>query len=757
MKTLIHWAGDAHADAISLTAYAFDANGDLTDAQHVKNSQVTLDVAERGARVFIAPEGRVGQRKLTIGELEKLRAYEPALRVMPGRERLEIAPIPSELIHLWPLPFCRIRGRVVKQIGFFGFHLTLPVCRARVHVCEVDPLIFILNRLPDGLIHRLRDDLLEQLSKIRFPIPLPDPPPGPLAIAGSLDWQVAAGPVDPVPWRGSGRAIDAALSARVQPGAAVALNPQPLPPKALALRSNNGSARAISLPAADLARLSSRSALTVRDALVDNLVLIYPILCTLPWFWPWLRCDEVRVVETDDQGRFDTFMFYPPKGDVPDLYFWVEYFINGTWQTVYRPSIHCYTHWNYVCGSEVTITLTDPRVPGCFPRPPIASSLLVYGIGNIPVEGIDNAGFAEGGNGGDYAPVTQRPFANVLDLQADFPIKSVLAAKSITHFLWSYRRQGGSEGDWVALTTPFSRGYRVDFADDTHLSKLYPINTDPSGRFPIPSEEPWIDLDGGIGGDWEHGHLLTAQVDTNAFPKRTTVGDDGASSTDNDASGEFEFKLELFKSDGTRVDFTADALGIQVQDIDHPLMDGTIPWKLVDPENRYLAGGLHLMGFRMPTVIDNNRCDAQIFEAKVGTTFAGACGFIHYAPGDSVELAYRVQHLTQRATFAFDIFRGSVGVIEYCRNHSGDAIAVANKAAVEPAATSNYVRSAYRFVRLAAVTEMLNACPQGAFGEQLYVAAIATDGYTRAYWLDKAASPMAFALAPEPVLGPVPL
>lgn len=752
MKTLIHWAGDARAEKLALTAFAFDADGALTDAVAVRDDQVVLEVAQRGARVFIAPDAHVAQRKPTIDELQKLRAYEPALRIVPGRERIEIAPIPPDLLVLWPLPFCRIRGRVVRPLQFFGFHLTLPVCRARVHICEVDPLILVLTTLPDPLIHRLRDDLLAELTKIRYPIPKPAPAPGPLTWLPMSGIDAAAGPVDPVPWRSAARGRMATAASMLAVGDAVALNPQPLPPKERVLAF--AQPMAVDLPSADLVRLSSLSTLTVREALLDNVVLLYPILCALPWFWPLLICDEVRVVETDDQGRFDTWMRYPPKGDVPDLYFWVEYFIGGAWQTVYRPSIHCHTYWNYVCGTEVTIPITDPRVPGCFPRPPTASSLLVYGIGNIPVEGIDIAGYAEGGNGGDYAIVTQRPFANVLDLMADFPIKSLLTAKSITHFLWSYRRQGGGEAEWTPLTEPFSRRYRVDFADDTHLSKLYPIQIDASGRFPIPSEEPWIDLETGsvVGGDWEVGQFLTAQVDTTGFPKRTTVDAEGLSFANNDASGEFEFKLELFKSDGTRVDFTNDGIGIQVQDIDHPLTGGTIPWKPVDPENRYLAGGTHLAGFRMPTVVDNNACEAQIFEARVGASLAGRCGFIHYAPGDSVELAYRVRHIRQRATFAFDINRGSVGVIEYCRNQAGDPIAVAYKAALEPAATSSYLRSAYRFARLATVLEMLSDCPQGAFNEALYVAATATDGYRRAYWLDAAATPMAFALAPEPAV-----
>jgi hypothetical protein len=41
-------------------------------------------------------------------------------------------------------------------------------------------------------------------------------------------------------------------------------------------------------------------------------------------------------------------------------------------------------------------------------------------------------------------------------------------------------------------------------------------------------------------------------------------------------------------------------------------------------------------------------------------------------------------------------------------------------------------------------------CNQAAFAETMYVASNATNGYTRAYWLDDSTTPKAFALAPLP-------
>jgi hypothetical protein len=757
MKVSVRLPGSQNAPA--LAAFTFDKSGKHIGTFEFQKERADIDTKKaRVARVLIGPAELGKERELSIATLERARAYEPAQQWQAKLDAVELLPLPEHYLQIWKY-FCRVRGRVVRPVNFFGFHLTLPVCRARVHVCEVDPIQLIIPRLPEREIFRLRDDLLDKLRTPpipfpepepgSFPGPWPGPRPSPFAVPLAAGMQELALNPQPLPPQELPRMAQRAIN--LSPAAKAAFDPQPEPPGDWLLPK-------LDLKPQHMLALRSDSAALIRSALLDNLVLVRPLICYLKWLWPLLRCDEVRVVDTDNQGRFDFLMFYPPKGDAPDLYFWVEYFIDGAWQTVYRPSIHCHTYWNYVCGTEVTITVTHPRVPGCWPTPGITSSLLVYGVGNIPVEGITNNGFAEGGNGDDYVAVTQRPFAGSLHLQADFPDKAVLSAKSITHFLWS-RRRVGTAGDsgWEPVTEPFSRGYRVDYADDTHYSKQYPMNPESSpspnaGRFRIPHEEPWIDVDGGIDGDWESYPFLTAVVDSPALPKRSRTDEQTLASVD-DFSGEWEFKLELFKADGSRANLTAEGIGVQVQDIDNPLPGGTIPWKHIDANNRYTAGGVQLQGFVMQLAVDNNESSAQIFEARVGATSAGPCGFIEYGPGANVELAYHVRHLTHRATFAFDIFRGSAGTVEYCRERSGVASAVTYKKPGEPAASSNYTRTAYRYARLATVAEMLSpGCRQGAFGELLYVKAIATDGYQRAYWLDASAQPMAFALAPLPAL-----
>src|SRR5207248_7791353 len=96
-----------------------------------------------------------------------------------------LSEIPERIWRSWLWCRCLIRGQVVRTVPFGGSLQDLPVCGARVHLCEVDPVLLILKTLPDRLILRLRSDLLTEL---RNPIPLPDPP----------DW-IAAAAVDPSP------------------------------------------------------------------------------------------------------------------------------------------------------------------------------------------------------------------------------------------------------------------------------------------------------------------------------------------------------------------------------------------------------------------------------------------------------------------------------------------------------------------------------------------------------------------------------
>ena len=78
--------------------------------------------------------------------------------------------------------------RAAEQAGELqpgGVIVEAPVCNARVHICEVDRLYWVIARLPSHDIFRLRDDLLDIVRRpLPWP-PIPEPGRAPLRAASS--------------------------------------------------------------------------------------------------------------------------------------------------------------------------------------------------------------------------------------------------------------------------------------------------------------------------------------------------------------------------------------------------------------------------------------------------------------------------------------------------------------------------------------------------------------------------------------------
>src|SRR5829696_1790907 len=179
---------------IDLVAYAFDRSGELIAAEPVKEGRVSFKLDERQlkrARIFFAPAPEGGrEHKPMIEDMERLRAYEPVWEFDPQRRIYELLPIPHEIWKWWWLCICRVRGQVVRPITISGTTHELPVCHARVHICEVDALPRLILRLPDDIIRRIRDELLIEVRR-PWP-PIPDPDPGPI-------FELDPGVIDPSP------------------------------------------------------------------------------------------------------------------------------------------------------------------------------------------------------------------------------------------------------------------------------------------------------------------------------------------------------------------------------------------------------------------------------------------------------------------------------------------------------------------------------------------------------------------------------
>lgn len=725
---------------LDVVAYLFDHRGDALASAPLKNGQIQFKVKDGDhapMRLMLgppAPEARSKRDKLlSIESLERRRAYEPQWRFDPKKFEYDLAPIPEFHWKWWWLCFCRVRGRVVKPVTIHGTTHDMPVCHARVHICEVDPLWLILPRLPDNVIDRIRDELLELTRPpIRLPIPLPDPPPF------RFDPRV--------------RDLSPVNLARLQPGSAVALNPQPLPPKAAAVMLNPQPlppGAEMDLPAALRANLLSTSSAIVRQALLDNFTLIRPFLCLWPWIWPYFhRCDEVAVIDTDSNGRFDVTIWYPCFGDKPDLYFWVEYSLGGTWTTVYHPPIRCNTYWNYTCGSDVTIRVTDPRVPWCGdPNPLPGKQVAVLLIGNnVSMPEIQRA--SAGANEG--LTTAGQPFGGSLEPHVWFG--DGLIASSITHYRWSVRRLTGPNGvtpqvgAWSALDKDVVRHYGEVMADDTLTFKPFQLGPDPAfagqNLFKIRPVNPPLNP-GAVSSSWAPEIDARENTASGFFLSHLLESGDAFA-----AAGKYELKLELFHADGSPVNLSDDAVLLKVPTGDGPFGPGTVPTELVahfpavagDMEDRVVRDGAgKIVAFRLVLRVDNNPCEASINPVMVNGTAANVCGFVQYHAGDDVHVSYRAFHPNNFATFSFTIARGSAGVVESASGSVGAS------------PVNGYVRDASStFSKDIPVATLLGACTKAAFAENLHVDALATDGWSTLQYLDDDGTPVAFALEPAP-------
>jgi hypothetical protein len=554
-----------------------------------------------------------------------------------------------------------VRGQVVRPVEIQGVVENKPVCHARVHICEVDRIPWIILRLPDREIWRLRDDLLKLVER-PFPwppIPQPDPPP----------FRFDPGVIDPSPEN------IAAMQRIASPVEKVALNPQPLPPKemrttAMARPSEQPAAMLAQLPLTTRANLTSQSLPLVRQALIDNVALILPYLCLLPWFWYRLRCDELAVVETDVNGRFDTTIWYPCFGDRPDLYFWVEYSIGGVWTTVYHPPMRCNTYWNYACGSEVTIRITDPRVPWCEPVPRVpGNQLAILGIGeNVGFQQIEGplAGAARGLTISGGGTIPGSPFGGVLEPRVYFG--EDLIGNGITHYRWSYRKVADSDNTavsdtWHAMDRQVVRHYAYVGSDGVLKFKPYTLGPDTNpaltvtglNLFQIQPEDP-------PAGQWTpqvsaHENTASAHFETHLLE-----GGDAEA-----GAGKYELKLELFNNAGARIPFRDGAI-VNVQPV---VAVGNAPFgtsevdTVAAPNANLIVESGDVVAFRMIVHVDNIPCEAQLYPAQIGAVAANPCGFLNYtATGDLVTLAFKARHEHDFATFSFNVNRGSVGTVE---------------------------------------------------------------------------------------------
>lgn len=713
-------------DAQALYAYLVNNDGNTIETQSIGDKGV-FKFKSRGrslhaSRILIAPEMPDKSRQPTLDELRDFNAYEPMLKVDPKLKVQNISPVPTELWPKWPLCLCRIRGRVEKEFclwlrdpfcfpplsGFCPprpYCFTLPVCPARVHICLVKPRI--IWTLPDLDVLRIRADLLQP---ILVKPPFPPDPIGPVAelagVAAAAQAEAANGHGD----------MDMA-----PPRVAIAAARGELPAA--------GSAADDVLSAAFRFKLQSETPDLVRRALVDHFDELKPLLPYFDWCNLLYTCQEIRVVDVDDHGNFDTWWLHDCH-DKADLYFWVEYLYNATWVTVYRPSLCTGTYWDYSCSTEAVLKTTDARVTGC--RPITGRFLEVTRVGTagwLPL--IDTtSGVVTGLDFGDStldpagatinAGTFERPFGGALVLRGNFGFNLPDAALA-THYRVSYKLSSlpDVEANWNLINTPLARAYNDTLDIGGGASKIVtsafelkdPLFPD---FYRIPKENADQQTEIPHGSDlqdrrWASDEFPIAVLDT----ENLGLGE-----------GTYDLRIQLCRAPSPG-------------SAPIPVLVPREVFEMPDPANfnqstfcddaHLILSGTNASAFRMRLKVDRAHCTSSIGNAAVdGTTSDPQCGVLHR--GNNATLSFSVSHPRNRATFGFTVVRGN-------GNDVGE-----NTAGLVGAATAEhgYARIGTEFSATVPVAQLFasSGCPSAAFAEDLKVRAMATDGTNRLYAYD---------------------
>ncbi len=721
-----------HGDTKTKNLHAFlvDEGGRVHESVPFKENVATFKSAkskfEGHSKVYIAhgiPKDTAG--KVNELTLIKIGGYN-AVKNFIG-SKLVISKLP---IGVFNPPFfnnCLITGHVSKNFVIDGKSVSLPLCDLRVHICEVEtefvwPYIPIYyQRIPDWVIQEISQKLKDLHVAIQPPIFNPHGP----------------GP-NPGPYR-QFKKISLPLNSLVERQSMMMSKSVPSKPAPLATHV--------------LQAITTGSLNSMRQALYNYHDILYPYLCLWPIYWPWIYSyDEETVVTTDCNGHFEMWENTYTEDGPLNIYIWVEAYIGGTWVTVYKPSLPCHTWWNYACGTDIHINITDPRVLpcGCTTEGP-GDAFWFRSIGNIGgalhieqnianTRTIEGAPFLNAGCTDIIGYDWISPFGSQLNLEV-FAGENVYASGTgVTHFRWKATRVAtenltsipvGSQTPIILnAADKISREYMVHL--DTFHYHSFNLDIAPSGTgdniaFRIPNQN--ISLEPTI---------LAAHPGKVPFTDifwRDIFWTGGAVDSNSLANGLYRFDLELGKYDGSGNFVVTNVNPKTFQISEFSNLDNS-----QDPTSSYLSmsGGL-AKNFTMLVRIDNAHCNADIHDAVLHETGAlsGPCGFIKYTDvNQHIDLSFEASHPRNFAHFSFDVIKGN-NTVDTGIHPSGYV----------NANVGGFTLAGGAFRNSYTVNALLNGCVgQAAFSENLYVRSIATDGYQRLSGYDKS-DVNAFALS----------
>lgn len=697
---------------MNLSAVLADTKGNILQQSPLsENGEASFDesLLQRG-NIQIAVLPNVEDNMEGIKTLEQISRFKPYISSLAWDKANQpiLKPVPAVYFDWWAIRFCRVLGLVSKNFLINNVWKQLPVCHARVHICEVDKIFWLIRKIPDHVILRI-PELIEKV-----------PPKPPVLFPTNI----------PI--------ITRPNVLTTFPGIPKAAEP------------------IIKLDSSIAGRFNTQNPEIIRNEVVNNFQLLRPYFCRIPWLWPYFyRCDEIKTVFTDDNGRFDTSIIYFAGGDKPDIYVWVECLINGVWTTVYRPSIACNTRWDYACGTDININITDERVtPGCGNNLQ-GEALWVRSIGNYsirdvlqvssnaPIQGVpfERKGLFKYGS--DY----RSPFATTTQsARMNFGVifGSGLPVAGAKYFRWACRKVANEVmvpqfGPTIYLIDNISRAYLVEHHIGGTINfqvrsvDLGPVSAGSvNGLFYIPPVNPvgFLGITDSVG--WMSMSTITSNLDTSALS-----GD-----------GLYEFWLEIFDSAGNRINPSASFFQI-------PKATDFLTSENASGDYFAIENGMN--AFKMVVRIDslNNKTVAEIYPVRLTASpgsyvLSNPCGFLDYTDDNAknISIPFKAYQANNFADFSFSVGRGNAGTGAFPTVASVSGMVIGNAGRYVRDSNGVYMPDDSPDLEFTAA-ELMQTCTAGgraAFTEGLYVAALHTDGYRRLNELDSSSS-AAFALS----------
>lgn len=677
--------------------YAYSAGGKLLAMQPAdERGQARLALAvgpeDTAVRVLVGPT----LERPEASELLRRGAVARPLRLSLKDPRPKLVlTIDPDSWRCWLLGRCVVRGTLLKRVVSGGLPLELPVCHASIDVWEVDPWPVLVPRLPPWVIDGLRRVIVEPRP------PWPEPP-GPWPIDGPGPLPPPGPGPDPVPLA-QRRAMRAGRTPGIGSGAAV-------------LASFHAAPQAGELKT--LAQIGN--AQQFQQALIRHPELVRPLLC---WFYPHIVTKQkVATAVTDECGQFRAVFWRGcQSSDVPDLYFTAQQRLFG-WLNVsiYEPTpVPCHTHWNYVCGTPVTLITTSPWAIACSPcRPyhPGDNWVLFTAVGNTSLKAIHGGG-APGATGDNLGLLQSgAPWGGVLRPRLDFD-NALRESLGVRYYQLSWRK--GMAGDFKPLSVEVNRHYAHMVGTDLVIDpyRLGPnhmvVGDQTLELYEIPPALPPL-------GQWTIANAVldteNGEFDSRVFSRGLAFEEDGDVVPGSvDESGLYQIKLDLYDAAGNQIDIAAKGIDYYVPD--SVSLSGSIP--TVKASSVTLPGGGSLVqgnSLVLTLHVDNNHCWAGVGAPWTPSGTADpCCGVLRFAPGASVSMPYVAYHPHGFATHAFSVVRSATQIL----SPSGGVGSFVITRTVHDMMTLN----------LPAACAGKPECTTAAFGERLDVYEMATDGW----------------------------